>query len=85
VNEGEIQAGLAPTSGYHYAELVGDRLLVAGQAPHDGAASLVGIGDPGAQAEECLATLRTLVTHYGFSVDDIRRLTIYVVPWDGLP
>jgi enamine deaminase RidA (YjgF/YER057c/UK114 family) len=79
VNEGEIQAGLAPTSGYRYAELVGDRLLVAGQVPHDAAASLVGIGDPGAQAEQCLRNLRTLVTHHGFGVDDIRRLTIYVV------
>jgi enamine deaminase RidA (YjgF/YER057c/UK114 family) len=79
VNEGEIEAGLAPTSGYRYAERAGDRLLVAGQVPHDGDANLVGPGNPSAQAAQCLDNLRTLVTHHGFVVADIRQLTIYVV------
>lgn len=79
MNEGERQAGLAPTADYRYAERVGNQLFVAGQVPLDQDGNLVGLEDPQAQVAQCLANLETLIEHHGFSADDIRHLTIYVV------
>jgi len=75
----EIAAGLAPTPGYRYAERVGAQLFVAGQVPLDSTGTLVGAGDPARQTTACLDNLRTLLDVHGFTLGDIRRLTIYVV------
>ncbi|MGZ4741553.1 MAG: RidA family protein, partial [Ilumatobacteraceae bacterium] len=79
MNEGEIAAGLPATSNYRYADRVGTQLFVAGQMPLDSSRTLVGEGDPAAQARQCLDNLFTLVAHHGFTRDDIHRLTVYVV------
>lgn len=79
MNTLENQAGLAATSGYRYAEPVGNQLFVAGQVPHDADANLVGIGNPHAQATQCLSNLRTLLSVHHFAEQDIRQLTVYVV------
>jgi enamine deaminase RidA (YjgF/YER057c/UK114 family) len=79
MNEGEIEAGLAQTSNYRYADRVGSRLFVAGQVPVDAHRNVVGIDDPAAQARQCLTNLVTLIAHHGFSGDDIHQLTVYVV------
>lgn len=79
MNEAEIAAGLAPTSNYRYADRVGDQLFVAGQVPLDAAGTLVGDGDPAAQARQCLENLFTLVVHHGLTRHDIHQLTVYVV------
>lgn len=79
MNEGELDAGLAQTSNYRYADRVGGRLFVAGQVPRDADANLVGWDDPAAQARQCLHNLFTLISVYGFSRDDVHQLTVYVV------
>lgn len=79
MNEAERAAGLSLTPGYRYAEIVGDRLFVAGQVPLDKAGDLVGADDPGRQAAQCLDNLRTLVGVHGFGIEDVRHLTIHVV------
>lgn len=79
MNDDEIEAGLAVTPSYRYADVVGDRLFVAGQVPLDGEGSLVGRDDPGHQARRCLDNLRILVELHGFTVGDLRQLTVYVV------
>ena len=79
MNEGELSAGLAQTSNYRYADQVGGRLFVAGQVPVDATRTVIGPGDPKAQAAQCLANLFTLVDHHGFGREDIHQLTIYVV------
>ena len=79
MNDREIAAGLAPTPGYRYADVVGDRLFVAGQVPHDAAGALVGAGEPARQAAACLDNLRTVLDVNGFALGDVHRLTIYVV------
>lgn len=79
MNEGEIEAGLAQTSRYRYADRVGNRLFVAGQVPVDADRNVLGRGEPATQARQCLANLVTLITHHGFSRDDIHQLTVYVV------
>ena len=78
-NSKEEAAGLAPTPGYRYADVVGHRLVLAGQVPHDAAGDLVGPGDVAAQVRQCLANLRSVVSVHGFEWTDIRRLTVYVV------
>ncbi len=91
-NEPDAVAGLAPTPGYRYADRVGDRLFVAGQVPLDVDGNLVGAGDAGAQARQCLRNLVTLVEHHGFATGDIHQFTVYVVgehqnlldAWDGV-
>lgn len=79
VNEREIEAGLAATPGYRYADVVGDQLFVAGQVPLDADGRLVGRDDPAAQARSCLSNLGIVLDVHSFTVDDIRRLTIHVV------
>ncbi|HEY7628296.1 MAG TPA: RidA family protein [Ilumatobacteraceae bacterium] len=79
MNESEIAAGLSQTSNYRYAQRVGGRLFVAGQVPRDGSGNVVGEGDAAAQARQCLQNLFTVIDHHGFSRNDIRQLTIYVV------
>lgn len=79
MNEGEIEAGLAQTSNYRYADHVGERLFVAGQVPVDADRNVVGVGEPATQARQCLDNLVTLVTHHGFAREDVHQLTVYVV------
>ena len=83
MNEREIAGGLADTPGYRYAEQVGDQLFVAGQVPHDSDGSLVGADDPAEQARVCLVNLRTLVGLHGFTMSDVRHLTVHVVGAQG--
>jgi enamine deaminase RidA (YjgF/YER057c/UK114 family) len=79
VNTDEERAGLAPTPGYRYADVVGDRLYVAGQVPRDAAGELAAPGDPIVQATTCLDNLRILLDVHDFQVADVRRLAVYVV------
>jgi enamine deaminase RidA (YjgF/YER057c/UK114 family) len=79
MNEDEQTAGLAPTPQYRYADVLGNRLFLAGQVPHDADGTLVGVGDVRAQARRCLENLRTVVTVHGFGLEDIHQLTIFVV------
>lgn len=79
MNDAELEAVLAPTPGYRYAEVVGHQLFVAGQVPLDREGTLVGPDDAAAQARACLDNLRTLVELHRFAITDVRHLTIYVV------
>lgn len=79
MNADEIAAGLAPTPGYRYADVVGDQLFVAGQVPLDASGALVGVGDARLQATSCLGNLETVLRVHGFATTDIRKLTVYVV------
>ena len=79
VNETEIDAGLAPTPHYRYADVVGDRLFLAGQVPRDTDGNLVGVGDVAVQTRECLTNLFSVVMLNGFGLEDIHQVTIYVV------
>jgi enamine deaminase RidA (YjgF/YER057c/UK114 family) len=79
VNDREVTAGLAPTPGYRYADRVGDRLFVAGQVPLDRDGAIVGIGEVGRQAQQCLDNLSLLLTVHELERRDIHHLRIYVV------
>jgi enamine deaminase RidA (YjgF/YER057c/UK114 family) len=75
----EDDAGLPPTPGYRYADVVGNRLYLAGQVPLDANGTLAHPGDVVAQTQQCLSNLVTLITSHGFQREDIHQLTIYVV------
>ena len=79
MNEKELDAGLAPTPGYRYAEVVGDRLFVAGQVPLDADGELMAPEDAGGQATRCLDNLRLVVETHGFGVEHVRQIVVYVV------
>jgi enamine deaminase RidA (YjgF/YER057c/UK114 family) len=79
VNEREIAAGLAATAGYRYAEVVDNRLYLAGQVPQDASGAIVSPDDVAGQATRCLENLRIVLATNGFTIADVRRLTIYVV------
>ena len=79
MNEAETAAGLAPTPGYRYAELIGRELFVAGQVPLDHAGAVVAPRDARRQAEQCLENLSTILAVHGFAVRHIRQLRVYVV------
>lgn len=79
MNEAELAAGLPATSSYRYADVVGDRMYVAGQMPAAADRTLVAPGDAAAQAARCLVNLRTLLGVHGFTEADVRHLRVYVV------
>jgi enamine deaminase RidA (YjgF/YER057c/UK114 family) len=79
VNDAERTAGLAPTPGYRYADVVDDRIFVAGQVPLDASGGLVAPGDAAGQARACLDNLRTLVGVHGCSMHAVHHLAIHVV------
>lgn len=79
MNETELNAGLAATPQYRYADRLGDRLFVAGQVPLDSHGQLVGPEDPSTQALQCLRNLERLLAVHAFQVTDIRQLVVYVV------
>jgi enamine deaminase RidA (YjgF/YER057c/UK114 family) len=79
MNEIETKSGLASTPGYRYAKLTGNQLHVAGQVPQDSSGNIVEVDDPYAQAVQCLVNLKTLMSCYDFTTQDIHHLTIYVL------
>jgi enamine deaminase RidA (YjgF/YER057c/UK114 family) len=79
MNDSEVEAGLAETPSYRYADVVGSQLFVAGQVPLDGDGNLLANGDPAGQAVACLDNLRVLVEVNGFAVEDVHQLVVYVV------
>lgn len=79
MNDAELAAGLAPTPGYRYADVVGNRLLVAGQVPLDEEGELVGRDDPRAQTQQCLRNLATVIATHGFALADIHHVRVHVV------
>jgi enamine deaminase RidA (YjgF/YER057c/UK114 family) len=79
MNEAELNAGLAATPQYRYADRLGNQLFVAGQVPLDSHGHLVGPQDPGAQALQCLRNLERLLAVHEFQAKDIRQLVVYVI------
>jgi enamine deaminase RidA (YjgF/YER057c/UK114 family) len=79
MNEPELAAGLAPTPNYRYADVLGDRLFLAGQVPLDADGRLAGVGDVKTQTQQCLTNLFAVVKVHGFVREDIHQLTIHVV------
>jgi enamine deaminase RidA (YjgF/YER057c/UK114 family) len=64
--------------GYSRAVRVGQQIAVTGTTALDENGKLVGIGDPGAQAERCFANIESALKKLGATRADVIRTRIYV-------
>ena len=63
----------APIIGFSRAVRVGNFVSVGGTAPIDRDGNTVGVGDPAAQARQCLETIKAALAEAGSSMEDVIR------------
>lgn len=64
---------------YSQAMKAGDLLFLSGQVSTDPDGNIVGVGDVEAQTRQVLANMKALIEAAGATLDDIVKLTVYVV------
>ncbi len=64
---------------YSQAMKAGDLLFLSGQVSQDADGNLVGVGDVTAQTRQVLGNMRALIEAAGATLDDVVKLTVYVV------
>ncbi|MDX2968728.1 RidA family protein [Kribbella solani] len=78
--------GVAPGNGYtHVVTGRGQWVAVSGQVALDVAGQLVGIGDPGAQAEQVFANLERCLAAAGATFADVVKMTFFVTDVAYMP
>lgn len=65
--------------GYSRAVKAGPLVQVAGTTALDENGDLVGIGDPYAQAVQCLRNIESVLKRAGAAMEDVTRTRIYVI------
>ncbi|WP_171114045.1 MULTISPECIES: RidA family protein [Streptomyces] len=82
-------SGLPKIDAYQQVSIAtGSKLLfIAGQVAWDADGVTVGEGDLAAQVEQCYLNIGTALAEVGASLDDVAKLTVYVVDWtpDKMP
>lgn len=76
-------SGLPKVDAYRQVSIAtGSKLVfVAGQVSWDADGATVGEGDLAAQVEQCYLNVATALAEAGASIDDVAKLTVYVVDW----
>ncbi|MFN8633793.1 MAG: RidA family protein [Chloroflexota bacterium] len=67
-----------PQANYSHVTRVGNTLYISGQLGLDPDGNLVGPGDAEAQAEQAYRNVKTIVEHFGGSMDDVVKITQYI-------
>jgi enamine deaminase RidA (YjgF/YER057c/UK114 family) len=68
----------APQANYSHVTRVGNTLYISGQLALDPDGALVGPGDAEAQAEQCYRNVKSVVEHFGGTMDDVVKITQYI-------
>lgn len=78
--------GVAPGNGYsHVVTGTGQWVAVSGQLALDLDGKLIGVGDPGAQAEQVFANLERCLTTVGATFENVVKLTFFLTDVGYLP
>jgi len=78
--------GVAPGNGYsHVVTGTGQWVAVSGQLALDVDGKLVGVGDPGAQAEQVFANLERCLAAVGATFENVVKLTFFLTDVAYLP
>jgi 2-iminobutanoate/2-iminopropanoate deaminase len=67
-----------PTDPFSHVVRVDRTLYLAGQISLDEENRLVGIGDPGAQAEQCWTNIEAVLRFAGSSLENVVKMTIFL-------
>ena len=70
-----------PGANYSHVSRVGNTLYISGQIAVDPSGTVVGKGDPTAQAEQIFKNLEAIVKHFGGTLDNIEKITTYITNW----
>ncbi|MFG1911024.1 RidA family protein [Kribbella sp. NPDC048928] len=78
--------GVAPGNGYsHVVTGTGQWVAVSGQLALDLDGKLIGVGDPGAQAEQVFANLERCLATVGATFENVVKLTFFLTDVGYLP
>jgi enamine deaminase RidA (YjgF/YER057c/UK114 family) len=79
------QSPWEPLRGYSRAVAVGDNLYISGTTAMTKDGSVVGLGDAYEQTKYIISTIKNILNHSGFSLDDVVRTRLMVTnisKWD---
>ena len=68
--------------GFSPVARVGNQVFVAGQVSLDADGAMVGVGDAGAQSEQCFKNVEVALAAAGASWDDVTKITCFLVNAD---
>ena len=68
--------------GFSPVARVGNQVFVAGQVSLDANGAMVGVGDAGAQSEQCFRNVEAALAAAGASWDDVTKITCFLVNAD---
>lgn len=63
--------------GYSHAVKIGDDLKISGAVSMDDEGNLIGAGDMDLQMRNCYSDLEKILTHYGYTFDDVVAENVY--------